>query len=230
MRAPRGLFVTGTDTGVGKTLVACELIRRLRGRGVDACGMKPVETGVGPDGPQDALALRAAAGGGDPLDDVCPQRFALPAAPRVAAEVEGTGVDVARIDASFARLAARHECVIAEGAGGLLVPISDGVDMATLASRLGLPLLVVARARLGTINHTLLTLEVGRARGLGVAGVVVSRGEGPLSSADLRNLERLRSELSGLWIGDIPPLEPGQRPPDAAIDLDALLDRIGRGD
>ncbi|MDH3521923.1 MAG: AAA family ATPase, partial [Myxococcales bacterium] len=93
-RRARGCFVTGTDTGVGKTVFACALLRALRARGLDAGGMKPVETGVGASGPQDALALRAAADDADPLDDVCPQRFALPAAPTVAAAAEGRRVDL----------------------------------------------------------------------------------------------------------------------------------------
>jgi dethiobiotin synthetase len=94
----RGCFVTGTDTGVGKTRVACALVRGLRRRGIDAGAMKPIETGVAAAGPLDALALREAAGGEDPLDDVCPQRFALPAAPTAAARHEGRAVDVAALD------------------------------------------------------------------------------------------------------------------------------------
>jgi dethiobiotin synthetase len=225
----RGLFVTATDTGVGKTLVACELIRRLRRRGIDACGMKPVETGVGPDGPLDALALRRASGGSDPLEDVCPQRFALPAAPSVAAEAEGRCVDLPAILGAYMRLAARHACVIAEGAGGLLVPLAPGVDMGGLAAELGLPVLVVARARLGTINHTLLTLEALRARELPVAGIVVSRADGALSAADARNLAHLRAAVAELWLGELPFLEPGQEVPDGALDLDRVLRCAGPG-
>ena len=227
-RAP-GLFVSATDTGVGKTLVACELIRRLRGRGIDACGMKPVETGVGADGPLDALALLAAAGGGDPLEDVCPQRFALPAAPAVAAAAEGRRFDLDAVLSAFARLAARHDCVIAEGAGGLLVPLAAGLETSAIPKRLDLPVLVVARARLGTLNHTLLTLEALRARSLRIAGVVVSRGEGELSDADERNLGLLRSEIGDLWVGDVPYLEePGgpagvARAPEGSFDLDAIV-------
>ena len=99
-----GLFVTGTDTEVGKTLVACTLVRALRARGIDVGVMKPVETGVGEGGPLDALALRRAAGAPDPLEAVCPQRFALPAAPTVAAAAEGREVDLRRVDRAFARL------------------------------------------------------------------------------------------------------------------------------
>jgi dethiobiotin synthetase len=221
----RGFFVTGTDTGVGKTVVACALVRGLRARGLDVGAMKPVETGVGPAGPEDALRLRAAAGGADVLDDVCPQRFALAAAPSVAAAAEGRAVEMWAIRRAFERLAARHDWVVAEGAGGLLVPLAEKLCMADLARELGLPLLVVARGSLGTINHTLLTLEAAVARGLSVAGVVISHPTGPLSPADASNLEALRRALRGALVGEIPPLAPGASPPEGAIDLGALLDR-----
>ncbi len=218
-----GLFVTGTDTGVGKTLVACALLRALHARGIDAGAMKPVETGVGPEGPLDAIALREASGAKDPLDLVCPQRFALPAAPNVAAEAEGRRVDLAAIDAAYAQLAARHAWMVVEGAGGLLVPVDDATSMAELASRLGLPLLLVARAALGTINHTRLSVEVARARGLHVAGVVVSHADGVLSDADAANLGALRREPGLPWLGEIPPLAGGAQPGTDALDVDALL-------
>ncbi|TFG97805.1 MAG: dethiobiotin synthase [Myxococcales bacterium] len=226
-RRARGLFVSATYTGVGKTLVACELIRRLRSRGIDACGMKPVETGVSEDGPLDALALHAASGGGDPLEDVCPQRFALPAAPIVAAEAEQRCVDLKALQDAFRRLSARHECVIVEGAGGLSVPLTPALDMAGLAAELGLPVLVVARARLGTINHTLLTLDALRAHALRPAGVIVSRGEGVLSAADEHNLAYLRATLADLWLGDIPFLEKGAGIPERALDLERILRGLG---
>jgi dethiobiotin synthetase len=213
VRAPpaRGLFVTGTDTGVGKTVIACALLRALRARGLDAAGMKPIETGVGEAGPLDAQALQRAAGGGDPLDEVCPQRFALAAAPAVAAEAEGRAVDLARVRAAFDGLAARHEAIVAEGAGGLLVPIATGVCMADLARDLGLPLVVVARAALGTINHTRLTLEAAASRGLRVAGVVVSHAAAGLPASDLANLAALRAGLGSLLVGEVPFLADGEQ-------------------
>jgi dethiobiotin synthetase len=219
----QGLFVTGTDTGVGKTRVACALVRELVGRGVDVAAMKPIETGVGEAGPLDALALQEAAGGVDDLDDVCPQRFALPTAPTVAARAEGRDVEVWAIRRAFERLSARHDCVIVEGAGGLLVPASEQHSMADLARELGLPLLIVARAALGTINHTLLTLEAAVARGLPVAGVVISHAE-PLTSADALNLGALRHALGGSLVGELPKLAEGARTPLGALDMDRLLE------
>lgn len=218
-----GLFITGTDTGVGKTVVGCALAELLRARGVEVGVMKPIETGVGPQGPLDAIALAEAAVVDDPIDEICPQRFALPAAPSIAAAQEGRRVDRAAIRAAFEALSARHRWLLVEGAGGLLVPIAADFAMADLARELGLPLLVVARARLGTVNHTLLTLEVAAARGLAVAGVVVSHGSTPLSHADLLNLGALREALGARLLGELPPLGPGDPAPPGAIDLDRLL-------
>lgn len=218
-----GCFVTGTDTGVGKTLVACALLRALRASGVDAGGFKPVETGVGEAGPLDAIALREAAGGGDALEQVCPQRFALPAAPTVAAEAEGRKVDLAAIDAAFEALSARHEFLVVEGAGGLLVPAAEGLSMADLAGRWHLPLVVVTRAALGTINHTRLTLEAAAARGLRVEGLVVSHADGPLSAADAANLRPLLDAPGVPLLGVVPPLAPGTWPAADAINVTGLL-------
>lgn len=219
----RGLFVTGTDTGVGKTFVACALLRGLRARGLNVGAMKPVETGVGPEGPLDAIALRSAAGASDALDEVCPERFALPAAPSVAAAHEGRSVDLARIEAAFGALAQRHDLVIVEGAGGVLVPLSDTLDMAGLASHLELPVLLVARAALGTVNHTRLSLEALERRDLVLAGVVLSHGGHTIDAAEARNLEGLRRELGPRMIGEIPPLRSGGVPEAGAIEFGALL-------
>ncbi len=222
-----GCFVTGTDTGVGKTLVSCALIAELRARGFEVGAIKPIETGVGPDGPLDAIALRDAAGTGDTLELVCPQQFALPAAPNVAAHAEARDVDLAAIEAAFRRIADGRDFIIAEGAGGLLVPIRDGYTMADLARELGLPLLIVARAALGTINHTRLTLEAAATRNLLVVGVVISHAAGELSAADASNLGALRAELGDRLIGEIPALKAGER-----VSLDAvspIADAVGGG-
>jgi len=223
----RGLFVTGTDTGVGKTLVACALAAALRARGIDVGAMKPVETGVGPEGPSDAQALSAAARASDPLDAVCPQRFALPAAPSVAAAEAGCRVDLGAIRRAFDALTRRHEWLVVEGAGGLLVPLHDDFTMGELARELELPLLVVARAALGTINHTRLTLEAAAARGLRVAGVVISHGAVPIAPADAANLGALRGALGRLLRGEIPTLADGESVPAGAIDIDGLLAAVG---
>ncbi len=193
----RGLFITGTDTGVGKTFVACALARGLRAAGIDVGVMKPIETGVTPTGPEDARALQNAAGVEDPLELLCPVRFALPASPEAAARAEGRSVSRADLRKAFEFLAHRHEFMLVEGAGGLLVPIGPQHDMVDLARELDLPLLVVARAQLGTVNHTRLTLEVAEARGLDVFGVVISHTTAEEPEGDRRNLDGLRERLGG---------------------------------
>jgi dethiobiotin synthetase len=215
-------FVTGTDTGVGKTVVSCALVRALRERGLDVGVMKPIETGVGAEGPLDAIALKEAAGVDDALDTICPQQFILPAAPTVAATRERREVDLGAVDAAWETLRTRHDAMVVEGAGGLLVPAAPGVTMCDLAQRLGLSLLVAARSALGTINHTLLTLEAAERRGVPVVGVVVSHSTGSLSDADTANLGELRDALGARLVGEIPPLGPGESVDPGAIDLDAL--------
>ncbi|MEZ4280529.1 MAG: dethiobiotin synthase [Myxococcota bacterium] len=229
----RGLFVTGTDTGVGKTFVTTALARALRAAGVDVGVMKPIETGVPGDGPQDALALRLAAGVDDPIELICPVRFALPASPEAAAKAENRTVPLAAIREAHQALARRHAFLLVEGAGGLLVPIDAETDMADLARELALPLLVVARPALGTVNHTRLTLEAARSRGLPVLGVVISHSS-PAAAAnegDRLNLEGLVERLGDDLIGEVghAPGGAGAHPaPETEGVMKRLVDRIGR--
>jgi len=199
-----GIFVTGTDTGVGKTFVTCALARGLRSEGVDVGVMKPAETGVTDAGPEDAIALREAAGVDDALELICPLQYAMPAAPEAAARAEGRALSLAAIDDAYATLRARHEITLVEGAGGLLVPFDSKTMMADLALRFDLPILLVARTSLGTINHTLLSIEVCEQRGLALLGVVFSHATGILSDADTANLGVLRDILGERLIGEVP--------------------------
>jgi dethiobiotin synthetase len=189
----RGLFVTATDTGVGKTEVACALLRAARARGLDAGAMKPAESGGG-EGRSDCERLREAAGGADLPALVCPYRFQAPVAPGVAARLEGVTPSLARIVAAAEALANRHAALIVEGAGGLLVPMGEDFTVADVAKALALPVLVVARSGLGTINHTALTCEALRSRGLAIAGVVMNRvaaGGDPSEATNAAEIERL---------------------------------------
>ncbi|CAB1130026.1 ATP-dependent dethiobiotin synthetase BioD [Candidatus Hydrogenisulfobacillus filiaventi] len=206
----RGLFVTGTDTGVGKTTVTAALAWGLRERGLEVGVMKPVETGVpaGAAWPPDAALLAEAAGAADPRDLVVPAHYPDPLAPWIAARRSGQPVPWDHLLEAAAALAARHPRLLVEGAGGLAVPLDATRTMADLAGALGLPLLVVARAGLGTINHTLLTLDYARARGLAVAGVVFNgfRGSDP---AEADNPAAV-AELTGVPVlGRLPQLPPG---------------------
>jgi dethiobiotin synthetase len=172
----RGLFVTGTDTGVGKTVLAGAIVAALRASGARVAALKPVITGLdepaAEDWPPDhellARANRVAA------DEVTVVGFGPPVSPHLAAEVAGRPIDVEDLLASIRAAADDADVVIVEGVGGLLVPLSDTCDVRALARSLGLPLVIAARPGLGTINHTLLTLEVARAAGLEVAGVVLT--------------------------------------------------------
>ena len=227
MAAKKVYFIVGTDTGVGKTVVSCALARGLRSAGIDVGVMKPVETGVPDAGPADALALIRAAKVQDDVGLVCPIQFELPAAPQAAALHADQSLDMQRIHDAFRELQTRHAFMLVEGAGGLLVPFDEATSMADLAASLELPVLLVARASLGTINHTLLSLEACATRCLDLKGVVISHSTGVLTDADARNLELLRSALGEHLIGEIPPQQDPEnvRPEDAG--LDAVLTLAG---
>jgi dethiobiotin synthetase len=172
----RGVFVTATDTGVGKTVLAAAILAALRARGERVAAFKPVLTGtdepLDPDWPPDDALLAAAAG--VHAADVAPARFGPPVSPHLAAALAGEPLDPAALRAAFAGRAAEADVVVAEGVGGLLVPLAPDYLVRELAVDLGLPLAIAARPGLGTINHTLLTLEAARAAGLAVAGVVMT--------------------------------------------------------
>ena len=181
----RGVFVTGTDTGIGKTVVACAVAAWGRLQGYDVGVMKPVATGGRRrfhDGQwrwvsDDAVRLAAAADVNDPWPLVNPVCFREPLAPWTAALREHRRIRVTAMRDAFAALAARHEYLVVEGAGGLLVPLNARATVADVAAQLGLPLLLVARPRLGTLNHTLLSLDGIRHRGLRCLGVVINHSQ-----------------------------------------------------
>ena len=174
MRDLKGLFVTGTDTGVGKTLLTCSIIRLLRDQGFDAAGFKPVATGEPIGNPGDAAAIHEVSGRCEPLEMLCPYRLTPPLAPTLAARQEGTELDIRKIHAALSSLCERHNRIIVEGVGGVLVPLDRGTLVVDLALHIGFPVLVVCRAGLGTINHTLLTLRELERAGLHVAGIVMN--------------------------------------------------------
>jgi dethiobiotin synthetase len=210
------LLVTGTDTGVGKTFVACALAHALRRQGRSVAVMKPVETGV--DGaPEDALRLRAAAADPAPLDAICPYRLRAPLAPAVAARLEGVTIDLDRLVGLIARRAAEADLLLVEGAGGLLVPIVERETYADLAARAGLPLLIVAANRLGTVNHCALTARVAADAGLLVRGFVLSQPAPATDASAATNAETIVA-LTGLQCRGV--LRRCRAPQDAARTLD----------
>jgi dethiobiotin synthetase len=189
-----GLFVTGTDTGVGKSVVAAALVAALRARGERVAAVKPLLTGLDePPGPEEWPAdheLLAAAAGSSP-DEVAPITFGPAVSPHLAAELAGTEIDPGHVVAVTREAAGRGDVAIVEGVGGLLVPIAPGFDVRDLAAALGLPLVVVARPALGTINHTLLTREAARARGLDVRAVVLTPWPDEPSAMERSNRETI---------------------------------------
>jgi dethiobiotin synthetase len=214
----RGVFVTGTDTGVGKSVVAASILAALTAAGRRAAAFKPAVTGLdepaaewpaghdpSADGwPHDHVLLARAAGAGQSPDEVAPYRFGPPVSPHYAAELAGETIEPARL----VETARAHELLVCEGIGGLMVPITPGYLVRDLAVDLGLPLVIAARTGLGTINHTLLTIEAARAAGLTVAAVAMTPWPAepePIERSNRDTVER----LGGVAVHGLPPADPG---------------------
>ncbi len=182
MKTARGIFVTGTDTEVGKTFVSCALLAMLKRQGVKAAAMKPVASGAEEvDGRwcnDDARRLQAAAGVNADLSLINPYVFPDPVAPHIAAARAGAGIDFARIRQCFSRLEEDADFVLVEGVGGWLVPLNERQSVADLARELDLPVLLVVGMRLGCINHALLTAQAIAQAGLKLRGWVANRLQG----------------------------------------------------
>jgi dethiobiotin synthetase len=199
--APRGFFVTGTGTGVGKTRVAVALIHALRAQGLRVAAMKPVSAGHKPgELNEDVAALLQAANVAADLRDVNPYAFAEPIAPHIAAQQACVRIDLDVIAGAFARLAAAADVVVVEGAGGWRVPLNEREDMADLAQRLGLPVVLVVGLRLGCLNHALLTAESIAQRKLPWAGWVGNHIE-PEMACQAENIAALNARLPGPCLG-----------------------------
>jgi dethiobiotin synthetase len=170
----KGLFVTGTDTDVGKTVVSCGVVSLLKSWGAKVGAMKPIATG----NREDARRLKEAAGMDDPLDLINPQFFKAPLAPAVSAALEERRVDMEAIYKAYWVLQKKYDILIVEGVGGVKVPLSDSTYVIDLMQALRLPVLVVAHARLGTLNQTLLTLDALAAGRLSLLGVLLNGNQG----------------------------------------------------
>ncbi len=195
---PPAIGITGTDTAVGKTTVAAALAARLTRDGRRVGVLKPIETGVAHGTtPRDAALLREAAGAIDPLDAVCPYWFEEPLAPLVAAERANRAIDLGLLDAAFARVTTGRDLAIVEGAGGLLVPITEALLFDGLFQRWHLDLVVVAANRLGVLNHTLLTVRAAEAAGIRIAAIVLNTITAPADTAERTNAAVLQRLLPG---------------------------------
>ncbi len=223
----RALFVTGTDTGAGKTFVTTALAAALTEQGRSVGVFKPIETGCelrdGRRAGTDCEKLLAAAGGWQDESTVASYLLALPAAPIIAAAAEGVAIDTERIAWDFAAVASAHDFTLVEGAGGLMVPIRERFTYLDLALRLDLPVLVVVGSRLGCINHALLTLRALETAGAVCAGYVVNAldpaTDGPASPS--RNHDAIASFTNARDLGLFP-----YQPPDVRKEGQALFSRL----
>jgi dethiobiotin synthetase len=186
-----GLFVTGTSTEVGKTVVAAVLARTLAGEGQRVAVFKPAVTGLDEGVETDHELLRRASGSGQSDEEIAPYRYGPPASPHLAAALAGEEIDPARLRSAAATAAEGADALVCEGVGGLLVPLSPTYLVRDLAVDLGYPLVVVAAPGLGTINHSLLTIEAARAAGLEVAAVVLNPWPADPSGIERSNRETI---------------------------------------
>ena len=224
------IFITGTDTGVGKTHVNAALLAALRARGANAAPMKPVETGVGPDHTSDldrALSASELEPGPDDYAAMAPYRFPLPASPHLAAEEADTVIEPSRILAAAELLGRHYDPLLIEGAGGLLVPITRDYSTLDLCRELDAVIIVVARPSLGTLNHTWLTYRCLVDAGLRPLGVVVNAADeaadGPVVEDNLRTIGEIVSPCP------VVPCAHGQNPADVEASertLAPLLDAV----
>ena len=213
LKDTRGWFITGTDTEIGKTFVACALLHAFRRTGVTALAMKPIAAGFDEQGVnEDVERLLAASSLAAPRALVNPYGFRAAIAPHIAAEEEGRRIELPHIAASLTKLQTMADVVLVEGVGGFCVPLGAGGDTADLASLLGLPLILVVGMRLGCINHALLTQQAIAARGLPLAGWVANRID-PAMSRFSENLAALQARLPAPLLGVV---EHGTTPEQAA--------------
>jgi dethiobiotin synthetase len=218
----KGFFITGTDTGVGKTVITAALVKAAQHLGCKAAGMKPIETGcqraadsrqhtAGSNDiliPPDGQFLQEISGTNASLDLITPIRFENPLAPMPAAEIEGVAVDMRKIMDAFMKLAYTYNVLIVEGVGGIRVPLIREYFVADMAKDFGLPVIVVTRPGLGTINHTLLTVEHALMKGLTVAGIIINYNRpAEMTSAEQTNPAVLEKTCPVPVLGIFPYLE-----------------------
>jgi len=219
-------FVTGTDTEIGKTLISAAILHKLASSGQRACGMKPVAAGAtmidGALHNEDADMLIAAGNVHLPSSITTPYMLREPAAPHIAAALEGVTIEAVPIIAAFAEIQAASDAVVVEGVGGFRVPFNDNFDSADLAAQLNLPVILVVGMRLGCISHALLTVEAIIARGLVLAGWIANTAD-PDMRFEQENIDALAQRIPAPLLGRVPRLqEPTAAAAAAFIDLAGL--------
>lgn len=201
------MFITGTDTGVGKTFVASLIVKALKENSINVGVMKPVETGCPQKNsvlkPHDALLLKKTAQVDDDMDIINPYRFKEPFAPSVAARKTGRQIKLSKIENCYKKLASRHDFMLVEGAGGLLTPLNSKETILDLIKFLGLPVIIVAASKLGTINHTLLTIRCARQSGIRIISIIFNNPCKQKKSF-LMNMEEVKRFTDVPVIGEIP--------------------------
>ncbi|HET7418287.1 MAG TPA: dethiobiotin synthase [Solirubrobacterales bacterium] len=207
--ATSGVFVTGTGTEVGKTVVAAVIARTLAAEGRRVAVFKPAVTGLEEEGETDHALLRRASGSQQSDEEIAPYRYDPPASPHLAAALAGEEIRPERLREAALAVAASAEAIVCEGVGGLLVPLSPDYLVRDLAADLGYPLVIVAAPGLGTINHTMLTVEAARSAGLEVAAIVLNPWPEQPTEIEASNRETI-ADLSGLPVLTLPRLDLGQ--------------------
>ncbi|MBI5049302.1 MAG: dethiobiotin synthase [Nitrospirae bacterium] len=205
----KGIFITGTDTGVGKTFVAAGLLKAFKEAGFNACPMKPVETGClikkGKLIPEDTIKLINASGIMEPLDIINPYRFRHPLAPSVASEIEGIPIKKQKILSAYHYLSNKYNITIVEGAGGIMVPVYKKYLSLDLIADLRLPIIIVSRPELGTINHTCLTIDAAKRRRINILGVIINYSDRMKKGLAEKTNPKIIEKLSGVHIlGTVP--------------------------
>jgi dethiobiotin synthetase len=205
----RGLFVTGTGTEVGKTVVAAVVARTLAGAGRRVAVFKPAVTGLGADAEPDHALLRRAAGSAQSDQEIAPYRFQPPVSPHLGAELAGREIDPGLLRAGARGACEGADVLVVEGVGGILVPLTLGYSVRDFARDLALPLVVAAAPGLGTINHTLLTIEAAATAGIEVRLVVLTPWPADPSAVERSNRETIE-RLSGKRVAMLPELDLGR--------------------
>jgi len=215
-------FITGTDTGVGKTLIACALLHAFARSGKSVVGMKPVAAGCDALQCEDVAALRAASTVDAPREWINPYALPAPVAPHLAAQQAGIALEIAPMLNAFRQLQTLADVVIVEGVGGWMVPFNSTQSSADLAQQLGLPVILVVGMRLGCLNHALLTAQAIRAQGLQLAGWVANRIDPAMALCD-ENVQALQARLDAPLLGSVPHnAAPEARAVAALLDLSRL--------
>jgi dethiobiotin synthetase len=227
MNKPNGYFVTGTDTEVGKTLVSGALILKLREQGINTIGFKPVVAGTYQDAAgktlnEDIETLRIASNLGSNELSLCPYVLDQPAAPHLVAARQSLKLEIGVMAEAFQNIQNQADCVVVEGAGGLLIPLNDRDDLSDFAKKIHLPIILVVGMKLGCINHALLTYEAIKARNLTIAGWIGNTLSTEMSLLQ-ENLQTLKTRMATPFLGLIPVLPKAlQKADNSPYSLEAL--------